>query len=79
MEVNDDIVNDPESSEIALAVVAVALDGVTHSAAGNVAVEVAAVGASDAAGLLVGGVFGLAGAVVAGVAASLAAEHAVTS
>jgi hypothetical protein len=81
-EVNDEIVNDPESSEIALAVAAVALEGVTHSAAsgeGNVAVTAGATLAADAAGLLLGSAFGLAGGVAASVVASVAAESATTS
>jgi hypothetical protein len=43
-QVNDEIVNDPESSEIALAVAAGAFDGVTHSAAAEENVAVTAGG-----------------------------------
>jgi hypothetical protein len=81
VEVNDEIVNDPESSDIALAVAAVALDGVTHSAADdeNVAVTAGATFAADAAGLLLGSTFGLAGGIAVSVVASVAAESAATS
>jgi hypothetical protein len=81
VEVNDEIVNDPESSDIALAVAAVALDGVTHSAAAdeNVAVTAGATFAADAAGLLLGSTFGLAGGIAVSVVASVAAESAATS
>jgi hypothetical protein len=72
-DVNDQIVNDPESSEIALAVSAVAFDGVTQSAESSVVVKTAEVVGADVVGTLVGFTFGGAGALVAGVTASLSA------
>ena len=78
VELNDEITNDPESSEIALAVGAVALDSVTHSvdSVEHVATHAAATAGADTAGLLFGSFLGLAGGIAASVAASLAAEHA---
>jgi len=81
VEVNDDIANHPESSEIALAVGAIALDGVTHAAesGGDVAVTAGATFAADAAGLLLGSAGGLVGGIAVSVFTSVAAETATSS
>jgi hypothetical protein len=81
VQVNDEILNDLESSEIAMVVAAVALDGVTSPASkvGTAAAQTAGVAAADAAGFLVGSPFGPLGSLAGGVAASLAADDHVMS
>ena len=54
VEVNDEIANDPESSEIALAVSAVALDGITQSEDSSVVAKTAEVVGADVVGTLAG-------------------------
>jgi len=79
VEVNDEIVNDPESSEIALAVSAVALDGITQSEDISVVAKTAELWGLTLSEPLLASTFGGAGAYIAGVSTSLATADAVTS
>jgi len=79
VEVNDEIANDPESSEIALAVSAVALDGITQSEDISVVAKTAELWGLTLSEPLLASTFGGAGAYIAGVSASLATADAVTS